>query len=75
MSLGGMSIESATAFEVGAIVDFLLTLGDGAGIEIYGRTVYTRPIEGNGSPRFLSGIQFVDQEDARKTPVRRTVSH
>ena len=61
MSLGGMSIETPTAFEVGAVTDFLLTLGDGAGIEVFGKTVYTRKLDG---ARVLSGIQFVDQDDA-----------
>jgi len=64
MSLGGMSIESEAAFELGAVTDFLLTLGDGAGVELFGRAVYTRPLEGSNTPRFLTGIQFVDQEDA-----------
>jgi hypothetical protein len=62
MSLGGMSIETPTALEVGAVVDFLLTLGDGAGIEVFGRTVYTRRLDGE-APRYLSGIQFVDQDE------------
>ena len=74
MSLGGMSIESDAAFELGAVTDFLLTLGDGAGIELYGRTVYTRAIEGSPTPRFLTGIQFVDQEDATPAPVRGIIS-
>jgi hypothetical protein len=74
MSLGGMSVESPTAFEVGAVTDFLLTLGDGAGIEIYGRTVYTRPLEGTLEPRFLSGIQFVDQDEATRQPVSGIMS-
>jgi hypothetical protein len=69
MSLGGMSIESAVELEVGAVVDFLLMLGDGAGIEVFGRTVYTRRLEGTDTPRFLSGIQFVDQEEASNAPV------
>lgn len=77
MSLGGMSIESPRAFEVGTVTDFLLMLGDGAGIEVYGRTVYTRPLEGsNGSkePRFLTGIQFVDQDEAAAKPVSGVIS-
>jgi hypothetical protein len=74
MSLGGMSIESPTAFEVGTVTDFLLTLGDGAGIEVYGRTVYTRPLEGTDEPRFLSGIQFVDQDEAVRRPVDGIIS-
>ena len=74
MSLGGMSIESESAFEVGTVTDFLLMLGDGAGVELYGRAVYTRPIEGAPSPRFLTGIQFVDQEDAAHPPVHGMIS-
>jgi hypothetical protein len=70
MSLGGMSIETTTAFEVGSTSDFLLTLGDGAGVEVYGKVVYTRLIEGSGQPRYLSGIQFVDVDEADPgTPV------
>jgi Tfp pilus assembly protein PilZ len=63
MSLGGMSIETPTAFEAGSTSDFLLTLGDGAGIEVAGKIVYSRPIDGAGKPRYLSGVQFVDQDD------------
>jgi hypothetical protein len=74
MSLGGMSIESPTAFEVGVVTDFLLTLGDGAGIEVYGRTIYTRPLDGSDEPRFLSGIQFVDQDEAARKPVSGIMS-
>jgi len=74
MSLGGMSIESETAFELGGVTDFMLMLGDGAGVEIYGRAVYTRPIEGAATPRFLTGIQFVDQEDAVHAPVHGMMS-
>src|SRR5262245_23474062 len=62
MSLGGMSIESPAPFQVGSVTDFLLTLGDGAGIEVYGRTIYTRRLDG-AADRFLSGIQFVDQDE------------
>jgi Tfp pilus assembly protein PilZ len=64
MSLGGMSIETSTAFEVGSTTDFLLTLGDGAGVEVYGRVVYTKPIAHDTEPRYISGIQFIDQGEA-----------
>jgi hypothetical protein len=74
MSLGGMSIETPTALPVGEVTDFLLTLGDGAGIEVYGRTVYTKPIDGSAGPRFLSGIQFVDHDDATP-PVEGLISN
>ena len=41
ISLGGMSIETREAFEAGAH-DFVLTLGDGAGVLVLGRVAYSR---------------------------------
>lgn len=64
MSLGGMSIETPTAFEVGSTSDFLLTLGDGAGVEIVGKVVYSRPLASAEQPRYLSGVQFVDHDES-----------
>ena len=70
MSLGGMSVETAAAFEVGSVKDFLLTLGDGAAVEVCGKVVYSRPIQEAGRSVYLSGIQFVDHDDADPhTPV------
>jgi hypothetical protein len=63
LSLGGMKIETPAAFEAGSVTSFLLTLGDGAGVEVYGKVVYTRAVAGSDPPAYLSGIQFVDQDD------------
>jgi Tfp pilus assembly protein PilZ len=63
ISLGGMSIETPVAFEAGEIRDFFLTLGDGAGVELAGRVVYSRPSEDASRQVFVSGIQFVDRDD------------
>ena len=60
ISLGGMSIESQDAFEVGGVKDFLLTLGDGAGVELLGKIVYSRPMTEARRNFYVSGIQFVD---------------
>ena len=65
MSLEGMSIESAIRFEPGSIADFVLTLGDGASVEVEGTVVYTRPVEGAQPPLFVTGIQFNDPDESR----------
>lgn len=70
ISLGGMSVETPRAFTVAGIQSFLLTLGDGAGIEVHGRVVYSRPSGAGGPDFFVSGIQFVDVDDQNvETPV------
>lgn len=63
MSLEGMSIESAIRFEPGSIADIVLTLGDGASVEVEGTVVYTRPVEGAQPPLFVTGIQFNDPDE------------
>ena len=37
ISLGGMSVETVNSFPVGSVNEFLLTLGDGAGVEVLGK--------------------------------------
>lgn len=63
ISLGGMSVETPEAFEVGSVNTFMLTLGDGAGIDVAGRVVYSRPSVDSDRSFFVSGIQFVDLDD------------
>ena len=60
ISLGGMSIETPKPFSVGSNCDFFLTLGDGAGVELTGRIVYSRATMESGRAFFVSGIQFVE---------------
>lgn len=70
ISLGGMSVETVAAFPVGTVNEFLLTLGDGAGVEVLGKVVYSRPFEDLDQRFFVSGIQFIDQDELDpSTPV------
>jgi len=64
LSLGGMAIESAVAFPIGAPHEFQLTLGDGSLIELAGYVRYCRNLAKAGEPaRYLTGIQFDDHDD------------
>ena len=64
ISLGGMSIETAMPFDVERRLEFLLTLGDGAGVLVLGRVAYCRAAERAGAPVFITGIQFLDEDPA-----------
>ena len=61
ISLGGMGLMTDIAFPVGAVHDFQLTLGDNSVVMLRGRVAHCQKIESDG-PRFLSGIQFIDDE-------------
>jgi hypothetical protein len=64
MSLGGMAIETAVPFPVGAVHLFRLTLGDDSTTELAGRVMHSRNTAPDGAtPVFTTGIQFVDSED------------
>ncbi|HEX5071454.1 MAG TPA: PilZ domain-containing protein [Vicinamibacterales bacterium] len=67
ISLGGMSVETPRPFPVGSVNVFMLTLGDGAGIDVAGRIVYSRPSADANRKFFVSGIQFIDQDDRNPT--------
>jgi Tfp pilus assembly protein PilZ len=69
ISLGGMSIETPKLFTVGAIESFLLTLGDGAGVEVHGRIVYSSPASEAKPDVFVTGVQFVDDDKNTDAPV------
>ena len=62
ISLGGMSIETSQSFEVGSVLNFVLTLGDGAGVLVAGRVVYCRVLDGSDPGLFVSGLEFVDED-------------
>jgi PilZ domain len=64
ISLGGMRITTPIAFDVGARGRFMLTLGDGAGVLVLGQIVHCQPIEGATPQAFVSGVQFLDDDDA-----------
>jgi hypothetical protein len=63
ISLGGMRIATPVAFEPGARGQFLLTLGDGAGVMVPARIVHCSAVEGASPAAFVSGVQFLDDED------------
>jgi len=62
ISLGGMSIETREGFENGSILSFVLTLGDGAGVLVAGRIVYSRLLDGSDPAMYVSGLEFVDED-------------
>ena len=62
ISLGGMSIETPIALEAGAVLPFVLTLGDGAGVDVLGRVVRCVEKAGPDGPVFISGVEFVDAD-------------
>jgi len=62
ISLGGMSIETRDGFELGSVLNFVLTLGDGAGVLVAARVVYSRTIDGSAPAMYVSGLEFVDED-------------
>jgi hypothetical protein len=63
MSLGGMSLETEFAFPEGTVHAFVLTLGDGSAVDLRGRVVRCMEApRGDGTRRYITGIQFVDEE-------------
>jgi hypothetical protein len=68
MSLGGLGMESSVEFSVGAVNEFRLTLGDGSFVILRGRVLRCRNVAEPGQPpRYLSGVQFVDDEPTAGT--------
>ena len=67
ISLGGMSIETREGFDTGSVLNLMLTLGDGAGVLVGARIVYSRLIDGSDPVTYVSGLEFVDEdgEDGR----------
>lgn len=69
ISLGGMSIETQQGFSTGAVQEFLLTLGDGSSVELSGRVVYSRLTTDAERTFYVSGIQFVDENETAEASV------
>ena len=63
ISLGGMAIETEIDFPRGAQHEFQLTLGDDSTVRLKGRVAHSQRLVGD-PPRFLSGIEFVEESDA-----------
>ena len=63
ISLGGMSFQTAKPFDLGTHHEFLLTLGDGAGVVVLGRIAYcNKSIDREAAAMFIVGIQFLDED-------------
>lgn len=63
ISLGGMAIETAVPFPVGAVHVFNLTMGDDSVTELTGRVMHCRNTAADSAtPLFTTGIQFVEGE-------------
>jgi len=66
MSLGGMAVESSFQMEVGSRREFRVRLGDGAVVHLIGSVKHSRNVAAEGEPpRFVSGVEFVDEEPGR----------
>jgi hypothetical protein len=63
ISLGGMAIETEIDFPRGAEHEFQLTLGDDSTVRLKGRIAHSQKLGGE-APRFLAGIEFVEEGDA-----------
>ena len=77
ISLGGMSLVSGIQFPDGALHQFELMLGDGARVAVSARARHSKAIPGEGEPRFVTGFQFVDDEESTEDsgvmPIIRTL--
>jgi hypothetical protein len=64
MSLGGLAIETPFPLQPGEVHDLLLTLGDGAAVDLRARVMHSRNIAdaAAGTPLYLSGFQFIEDE-------------
>jgi Tfp pilus assembly protein PilZ len=62
ISLGGMSVETPEGFETGSVLTFVLTLGDGAGVLVATRVVYSRLLGDSSPATYVSGLEFVDED-------------
>jgi len=63
ISLGGMSFQTPKPFEVNTRHEFMLTLGDGAGIVVLGRIAYcNKSVDRLSGEMFIVGLQFLDED-------------
>jgi hypothetical protein len=68
ISLGGMSIETSVQFDIDTRQSFILTLGDGAGVLVKGRIVYSRRVDRGSGSVYVSGIQFLEDDGSDAGP-------
>ena len=68
ISLGGMAVETEIALVDGATHEFQLTLGDGSTVELTGRVMHCREVAEADGLRFVSGVQFIDEQPGDHDP-------
>lgn len=72
ISLGGLTLQAAVPFPVGAIHDFRLTLGDGSHVILKARVAHSNPLPGDSDPPvYQTGVQFIDDDSQQP---RQTVT-
>jgi hypothetical protein len=70
ISLGGLGLETAVEFPVGVVHEFRLTLGDDSAVLVKGRVMHCHRADApDRSPRFIVGVQFVDDDAGDAHPV------
>lgn len=70
MSLGGLSIETAFPLEVGSVHELRLAVGESAWVRLRAEVRHCRKTSAPGtSPRFVTGVQFVDAAGAQGASV------
>ena len=75
ISLGGMSMETSAPFDVNSRHEFMLMLGDGAGVSVFGRVAYCRKEDRQGGDVFIIGIQFLDEDSSTAQDVSGLVKN
>ena len=68
ISLGGMAVETEIHLVEGSVHEFQLTLGDGSTVELTGRVMHCRTVTEGDGPRFVSGVQFIDEQPGDHEP-------
>jgi hypothetical protein len=70
ISLGGLGLETSIEFPPGVVHEFRLTLGDGSAVVVRGRVMHCQRASAAGeAPRFVVGVQFIDDADGDAFPV------
>lgn len=63
IGLGGMSVETANAFDPAGVYDFILELGDGSKLDLRGRVAHSRAVTmPGGTETYLTGFEFVEAD-------------
>ena len=75
ISLGGLSVQAALRFPVGAVHEFRLTLGDLSTVMVRGRVVHCTPREDEkGQLVYNTGIEFLEDQPVSSPKIPDLVS-